>query len=312
MKYSHAFLPDFFPPAIRRRNSVRTGDAGRKQAADCPIPNTHGLLPRTSFVWLFLALLAIGGVYARAQERLRMATTTSVRDSGLMPYLLPHFERLCGCKVDVIAVGTGEALKIASNGDVDMVLVHEPDSERKFVDDGYGIDRKTFMANDFVILGPASDPARIRGVKDASRAMTMISKSGASFISRGDASGTNQKEQKLWAKAGIKPQGSWYLEIGQGMGAALTMASEKQAYTLSDRGTYLARRNNLRLRVLVEGDLALINYYSAIRVNPARFPSINSKLARGLIDWLCSSEGQDLIGNYIVNGHQLFKPFYGK
>ena len=292
---------------------IRDGIIGRKnRREDSPILNIHGLPSRSSFLWLLLALLAIGATYARAQERLRMATTTSVRDSGLMPYLLPHFERLCGCKVDVIAVGTGEALKIASNGDVDMVLVHAPDSEKKFVDDGHGIDRKTFMVNDFVVLGPASDPARIREIKDASRAMKMISESGASFISRGDNSGTNRKEQALWAKAGIKPRGSWYLDIGQGMGAALTMASEKQAYTLSDRGTYLARRSNLRLRVLVEGDPALINYYSAILVNPARFPSINSRLALRLIDWLCSPEGQDLIGNYIVDGHQLFKPIYGK
>jgi tungstate transport system substrate-binding protein len=284
----------------------------KKRREDGPILNIHGLPSRTLFISLFLGFLLLGGTCGRAQERLRMATTTSVRDSGLMPYLLPHFERLCGCKVDVIAVGTGEALKIASNGDVDMVLVHAPESEKKFVDDGYGINRKTFMANDFVILGPGSDPARIRGMKDASRAMTMISKSGAFFISRGDASGTNRKEQALWTEAGIKPQGSWYLEIGQGMGAALTMASEKQAYTLSDRGTYLARRNNLRLRVLVEGDPALINYYSAIQVNPARFHSINSRLARRLIDWLCSPEGQNLIGNYIVDGHQLFKPIYGR
>jgi tungstate transport system substrate-binding protein len=235
-----------------------------------------------------------------------------VQDSGLLPYLLPHFEKLCGCKVDVIAVGTGQALKIASNGDVDMVLVHDPISEEKFMDDGFGVNRKTFMANDFVILGPPSDPAHIRNTKNAARAFSAIEQSGALFISRGDGSGTNQKELSIWAKAGKKPRGSWYLEIGQGMGAVLTMADEKQAYTLSDRATYLARRNNLRLQVLVEGDTDLINYYSAIQVNPARLRSINVPLARRLVDWLCSPEGQKLIGSYIVNGHQLFKPIYGK
>ncbi len=229
-----------------------------------------------------------------------------------MPYLLKNFESQCGCKVDVIAVGTGQALKIASNGDVDMVLVHDPASEKKFEDNGFGIYRKTFMANDFVILGPASDPAQIRQMKDASRALSEIRNRKALFISRGDASGTHKKEQALWAKVGIRPGGSWYLEIGQGMGAVLTMADEKQAYTLSDRATYLARVKNLRLRVLVEGDPDLINYYSAMQVNPARFPSIKSELAKQLIDWFCSPEGQNLIGNYLVGGHQLFKPIFGK
>jgi tungstate transport system substrate-binding protein len=268
-------------------------------------------IPTAVFSVLLLTFM-FGSLQCLAQERLRLATTTSVQDSGLLPYLLPHFEKLCGCRVDVIAVGTGQALKIASNGDVDMVLVHDPISEKKFMDDGFGINRKTFMINDFVILGPSSDPARIRNTKEASRAFAAISKSGALFISRGDGSGTNQKELSIWAKAGIKPQGSWYLEIGQGMGAVLTMANEKQAYTLSDRATYLSRGNNLRLIVLVEGDPDLINHYSAIQVNPDRLHSVNSMLARKLVDWLCSPEGQKLIGSYVVNGHQLFKPTCGK
>jgi tungstate transport system substrate-binding protein len=257
---------------------------------------------------LFLIFIAAICPYAQAQERLRMATTTSVQDSGLMRYLLPHFEEKCSCKVDVIAVGTGQALKIASNGDVDMVLVHDPVSEKKFVAEGFGINRKTFMANDFIILGPSSDPARIRDMKDASQALSAIRKSEALFISRGDASGTHRKEQALWAKAGINPQGSWYLEIGQGMGMVLTVAEEKEAYALSDRATYLARMKNLRLRIMVEGDPDLINYYSAIQVNPARFSSIKSGFARQLVDWLCSPEGQHLIENYLVNEKQLFIP----
>jgi tungstate transport system substrate-binding protein len=259
---------------------------------------------------LIIALLLCSPAFARAQERLRMATTTSVQDSGLMPYLLSSFEKKCSCKVDVIAVGSGQALKLASNGDVDMVLVHDPASEKKFVADGNGINRKTFMVNDFVILGPASDPARIQGMTDTAAAFAKIQKSGASFISRGDASGTHQKEKTLWKKAGVEISGPWYLDIGQGMGAVLTMAEEKQAYTITDRATYLTRMRQLTLRVLVEGDPDLINYYSAIQVNPARFAFVKSNLSRQFIDWLCSPEGQKLIGDYAVGGHQLFKPSY--
>jgi tungstate transport system substrate-binding protein len=246
-----------------------------------------------------------------AQERLRMATTTSVQDSGLMTYLLPNFEGSCQCKVDVIAVGTGQALKLASSGDVDLVVVHDPQSELRFVGEGYGINRRTFMVNDFVILGPPADPAGIRGLADAVQALARISKAGATFISRGDESGTHQREKALWQQTGIKPAGPWYLEIGQGMGAALTMASEKQAYTLSDRATYLARMKQLGIVVLVEGDTGLLNYYSVIQVYPARFRQAKSRLARRLSDWFCSPEGQKLIGAYSVGGHRLFTPNCG-
>jgi tungstate transport system substrate-binding protein len=260
---------------------------------------------------LFLALPLLV-TPAQAEERLRLATTTSVQDSGLLPYLLPQFEKKCGCKVDVIAVGTGQALKLAVNGDVDMVLVHDPPAEEKFVSDGFGVYRKTFMVNDFVLLGPASDPARIRGMRDAARAMANIQNSGSTFISRGDASGTHQKEKFLWKKAQIEPKGSWYLEIGQGMGAVLTMASEKNAYTICDRATYLTRMSQMTLQVLVEGDPVLINYYSAMQVNPKRYPMAKARLSRQLIDWLCSDEGQKLIGSYTAGGHQLFKPAYSR
>ena len=258
----------------------------------------------------FLVILPLILVPLQAQERLRLATTTSVQDSGLMPYLLSYFEKKCSCKVDVIAVGSGQALKLASNGDVDMVLAHDPASEEKFVGDGFGINRKTFMVNDFVILGPSSDPAGIVGTRDASRAIAKIQESGAPFVSRGDASGTHQKEKFLWKKAGIAPAGSWYLDIGQGMGAVLTMANEKNGYTICDRATYLVRMSQLKLKVLVEGDPDLINSYSLIQVNPKRFPSVKSDLSRQLIDWLCSEEGQKLIGSYTVGGPQLFKPAY--
>lgn len=262
-------------------------------------------------MWFRLIILTAFALPLQSQERLRLATTTSVQDSGLMPYLLPHFEKLCACKVDVIAVGSGQALRLASNGDVDMIVVHDPISEEKFVRDGFGIDRRTFMLNDFVILGPASDPARIRRMKAAAGAFLNIQRVRATFISRGDDSGTNRKENALWEKAGIKPAGAWYLEVGQGMGAVLTMADEKQAYTISDRATYLSRMNRLKLELLVEGDPELINYYSAILVNPARFKSVNSNLSRQLIDWLCSPEAQKLIGDYSANGHKMFRPTCG-
>jgi tungstate transport system substrate-binding protein len=228
-----------------------------------------------------------------------------------MPYLLPHFEKQYDCKVDVVAVGTGQALKLAEKGNVDMVLVHAPDLEKKFVAEGYGINRQTFMVNDFVILGPESDPARIRGMTDAAEALLKIRNGEALFISRGDNSGTHRKEKSLWDKAGIKPAGSWYLEIGQGMGAVLTMADEKNAYTVCDRGTWLSRQHQLKLQILAEGDSGLLNYYSAIQVNPERYPEVKADLSRQLTDWLCSPEGQKLIGEYTVGGNRLFRPSYG-
>jgi tungstate transport system substrate-binding protein len=260
------------------------------------------MLKKISLFFLVCALSA------QAQERLRVATTTSVQDTGLMPYLLPDFEKWCACKVDLIAVGSGQALKLASNGDVDMVFVHDPDAEIKFVQSGFGINRTTFMVNDFIILGPDSDPARIRGMKDASGAFFKIHKSGSIFVSRGDQSGTNQKEKAIWKKAGVQPSGPWYLEIGQGMSAVLTMVEEKQGYTLCDRSTYLARRSQLKSQVLVEGDPGLVNYYSAIQVNPEKYPSVKVERSHQLIDWLCAQETQKRIGEFAVGGRTLFKP----
>lgn len=256
----------------------------------------------------FMAMMLGLASSVQAQQVLRLATTTSVQDSGLMPYLLPHFEKQCRCKVHVIAVGSGQALKLASNGDVDMVVAHDPGAERKFLAEGWGINHKTFMMNDFVILGPAADPARIRGMKSAAQALAKIPGSRSLFVSRGDDSGTHRKEMDLWRKSGKSPQGSWRLEIGQGMGAVLTMANEKQAYTICDRATWLSRKKQLNLEVLVEGDPDLINYYSAMQVNPERHASVQKDLAGRLISWLCSKEGQQLIGAYTVNGNQLFQP----
>jgi tungstate transport system substrate-binding protein len=265
------------------------------------------ILFRTILICL-LPLLQATGAVAGDTPRLRFATTTSVQDSGLLPFLLPRFEERCGCRVHVIAVGTGQALRLASSGDVDLVLVHAPEAELEFVKQGYGVNRKTLMVNDFVILGPAADPARIRGAKSASEALAAIARRGAVFISRGDDSGTHRKERAIWKKAGITPSGPWYLEIGQGMGAALTMAGEKGAYTISDRATYLGRRDRLKLEVLSEGDPNLLNHYSAIQVNPARFPTVNAPLALELVEWLCSPEGQKRIGDFRAGGHALFRP----
>ena len=271
---------------------------------------------RGKLMFLLLAVLAgflvVPAGQAPAVTRLKMATTTSVQDSGLMSYLLPYFEKRCGCKVDVIAVGSGQALRLAENGDVDLILVHDPAGEQEFVSRGLGINRRTIMVNDFVILGPPSDPAGIKGAKDAVQAFTAIYKTRSTFISRGDASGTHQKELAVWKKANIKPTGRWYLEVGQGMGAVLTMAHEKKAYTISDRGSYVMRMKQLtNLRILVEGDANLINPYSVMQVNPGRFPSVQSDLARQLIEWLSSGQGQDLIASYTVDGHLLFRPVLG-
>jgi len=210
--------------------------------------------------------------------------------------------------VDVIAVGSGQALKLAINGDVDMVIVHDPAAEKQFLEDGWGINHKTFMMNDFVILGPQSDPARIKGMKSAAQAFSSIQKTNSLFISRGDDSGTHKRELDLWQKAGGKPAPPWHMEIGQGMGAVLTMANEKQAYTICDRATYRSRGGQLNLKVLVEGDPDLLNYYSAMQVNPTRFPSAKNILSGQMIGWLCSPEGQKRIGAYAVNGHRLFNP----
>ncbi|MBN2338493.1 MAG: substrate-binding domain-containing protein [Acidobacteria bacterium] len=267
----------------------------------------HTILFRTVLECLLPLLLATAAV-AGDTPRLRFATTTSVQDSGLLPFLLPRFEERYRCRVHVIAVGTGQALRLASSGDVDLVLVHAPDAELEFVKQGYGINRKTLMVNDFVILGPPADPARIRGMKSASEALAAIAGRGAVFVSRGDDSGTHHKERAIWKKAGITPSGPRYLEIGQGMGAALTMAGEKGAYTISDRATYLGRRERRKLEVLSEGDPDLLNHYSAIQVNPARFPTVNAPLARELVHWLCSPEGQKLIGDFRPDGHALFQP----
>ncbi len=260
-------------------------------------------------VWVCWVLAGIGvAAPGVAAERLRLATTTSTENSGLLTGLLPHFEATCNCKVDVIAVGTGQALELGERGDVDLVMVHAPDLERAWVGEGHGVDRRTFMRNDFVVLGPVEDPANIRGGADGAAALERILESGATFVSRGDQSGTHHRERALWSAAGVEPRGDGYLEAGQGMGAVLVIANEKRGYTLADRGTWLARKHQLDLAVLVEGDPDLANPYSVMAVNPERHPHVKIALARRLMDWLCGADAQARIAAFRVEGETLFVP----
>jgi len=261
----------------------------------------------------FIGLLAVAALLASpavsaAENIVRLATTTSTENTGLLHALLPAFEGDSGYKVHVIAVGTGKALKMGQDGDVDVVMVHARAAEEKFVTAGHGVNRRDLMYNDFVIVGPTNDPAGVRATRDATKALASIARRGAVFISRGDESGTHKKEQELWQAAGIKPAGSWYRAIGQGMEQALQMASESQGYTLADRGTWLALRKKLDLRMLAEGDERLFNPYGIIAVNPARYPDANYQGAMALIAWLTSVQGQRIIANYTADGSPLFFP----
>jgi tungstate transport system substrate-binding protein len=242
-------------------------------------------------------------------QKLLLATTTSTADTGLLTYLLPDFEAKYNAKVEVVAVGSGQAMEIGKKGDADVLLVHARAQEDQFVAEGYGVNRQDVMYNDFIILGPVADPAGIRGMKDAAAAFAKIAAAKAPFASRGDKSGTNTKELDIWKKANITPEGGWYLSLGQGMGETLTVSNEKGAYTLSDRGTYLSRMDKLELEVLVEGDKTLANPYGVIAVNPAKWPKVNAELATKFIEWLTSVETQEKIAAFKhASGKPLFFP----
>ncbi len=241
-----------------------------------------------------------------ATEHLRLATTTSTENSGLLAELLPPFEQANDCQVDVIAVGTGKAIKLGETGDVDVVMVHARSKEDKFVADGFGVDRRDVMYNDFVLLGPVSDPAGINDMADIATAMSKIAAAGITFVSRGDDSGTHSREKQLWKAAGVTPDGVWYLEAGRGMGEVIIMAGERQGYTLSDRGTYLAFKEKTPLRVAVEGDNRLFNPYGVIMVNPERHPHVKVALATKFLDYLTSAQAKALINGYRRGGEQLF------
>jgi tungstate transport system substrate-binding protein len=255
-----------------------------------------------------LASLSFASVALAQQQTIRLSTTTSTESSGLLKHLLPAFEAKTNSKVHVISVGTGKALELAKNGDVDVTLVHARASEDKFVAEGHGVDRRDVMYNDFIIVGPSSDPAGVKGSKDVLKAMKKIVDSKAKFISRGDNSGTDQMEKNYWKNIGVKPEGSAYVSAGLGMGEVLTMAAEMQAYTLTDRATYIAYRAKTGLAIAVEGDPKMFNPYGIIAVNPAKYPDINYKGAMQLIEWITSDEGQKLIASFKIDGQQLFFP----
>ncbi|MET0070176.1 MAG: substrate-binding domain-containing protein [Candidatus Thiodiazotropha sp.] len=261
----------------------------------------------------FLALailLTIGTSQAETVQKqtIRLATTTSTDNSGLLADLLPAFTEATGYPVHVIAVGTGKALRMGRDGDVDLVLVHARAAEDRFVADGHGVKRYGVMYNDFVLIGPAGDPAGIAKARDAVAALKAIARHKASFISRGDDSGTHKKELGLWKESAIKPEGDWYREVGQGMGKVIQIASEMEAYTLTDRGTWLAYQEKSPLRIRFEGDPLLFNPYGIIAVSPERYPDINHRGANALIKWMISPQGQERIGNFRIGDNRLFTP----
>jgi tungstate transport system substrate-binding protein len=249
---------------------------------------------------------------AQAQEKsIVVASTTSTQDSGLFGHILPLFKAKTGIDVKVVAQGTGQALDTGKRGDADVVFVHAKPQEEKFVAEGFGVKRFDVMYNDFVVVGPKSDPAGIKGGKDALAAFKAIYDKGAPFVSRGDKSGTHAAELALWKATGLDPAGSkpsWYREIGQGMGAALNTAGAMRAYVLSDRGTWLSFKNRGDLEIVVEGDKRLFNQYGIILVNPQKHPHVKKELGQQFIDWVISKEGQDAIKAYTINGQQLFFP----
>ena len=255
-----------------------------------------------------LSCLALPASTAWAQQVLRLSTTTSTENSGLLNFLLPAFEAQTKLKVHVIAVGTGKALELAKNGDVDVTLVHARPSEDKFVAEGHGVNRRDVMYNDFIVAGPVSDPAGIKGSKDLIAALKKIVDAKSRFISRGDNSGTDQMEQRYWKEVGARPSGTAYVSAGLGMGEVLTMAAELQAYTLTDRATYVAYRAKTGLTVAVEGDLKMFNPYGIIAVNPDKYKDVNYKGAMQLIEWITSPAGQQRIAAFKVDGQQLFFP----
>lgn len=257
----------------------------------------------------------IGSPAAAKEKNLILATTTSTQDTGLLDQLNPLFEKKTGYFVKTIAVGSGQAMAMGQKGEADVLLVHSPDAEAKFVADGFGVDRRLIMHNDFVVLGPSGDPAKIKGLKSAAEAFKKIAAAGALFLSRGDNSGTHSKEKALWKGAAASPEGQkWYQQTGLGMGQTLSVASEKQGYTLADRGTYLSLKKVLGLEILVEGEKNLLNIYHVIGVNPAKWPKVNAEGAKAFGDFLVSAEVQGIVKTFGADkyGQPLFFPDAGK
>jgi len=249
------------------------------------------------------------------QKNIILATTTSTQDSGLLDVLIPVFEKKTGYFVKTIAVGSGQAMAMGQKGEADVLLVHSPDAEKKFMAEGYGVNRLIVMHNDFIVVGPPADPAAIKGAKSTVEAFKKIAAAGSLFLSRGDNSGTHSKEKGIWKAAGINPEGQkWYQETGLGMGQTLNVAAEKKGYTLADRGTWLALKKNLGLEILKEGDPILLNVYHVIAVNPAKWPKVNADGAKAFSDFMVSAETQGIIKTFGVGkyGGALFFPDAGK
>jgi len=269
-------------------------------------------------VWgiLFFALFITGAVSTQAQEKtVILATTTSTQDSGLLDVLLPMFEKQTGYFVKTIAVGSGQAMAMGQKGEADVLLVHSPAAEQKFMADGFGVNRKLVMHNDYIIVGPGDDPAKIKGMKSTPESFKKIASAAGLFLSRGDNSGTNAKEKEVWKAAGINPEGQkWYQQTGLGMGQTLNVANEKYGYTLADRGTYLSLKKNLKLDILMEGDAILLNIYHVIEVNSTKWPKVNVAGAKAFSDFMVAKATQDVIKTYGVEkfGAPLFFPDAGK
>jgi len=278
-------------------------------------------MDRRKMKWIILLgvvtlLLISGTTRVRAQQKtIILATTTSTQDTGLLDVLIPIFEKKAGYFVKTIAVGSGQAMTMGQKGEADVLLVHSPAAEKKFVSEGYGINRRLVMHNDYIIVGPSEDTAKIKGLKSSSESFKKIASAKALFLSRGDNSGTHAKEKDIWKAAGINPEGEkWYQQTGLGMGQTLNVAAEKKGYTLADRGTCLALKKNLGLDILVEGDAILLNIYHLIEVNPAKWPKVNAAGAKAFADFMVSKETQDIVKTFGVEkfGSPLFFPDAGK
>jgi tungstate transport system substrate-binding protein len=266
-------------------------------------------------VLLFIFSLSCAGLVQAQQKTIILATTTSTQDSGLLDVLIPIFEKKTGYFVKTIAVGSGQAMAMGQKGEADVLLVHSPEAEKKFVAEGYGINRRLIMHNDYIIVGPPEDAAKIKGIKSSAESFKKIASAKTLFLSRGDNSGTHSKEKAIWKASGINPEGEkWYQQTGLGMGQTLNVTAEKKGYTLSDRGTYLALKKNLGLDILVEGDAILLNVYHVIEVNPAKWPKVNAPGGKAFADFMISNETQGIIKTFGVDkfGSPLFFPDAGK
>jgi len=272
-------------------------------------------MKRWVYVVLFCLLFPFPCLIQAQPKTIILATTTSTQDSGLLDVLLPIFEKKTTYFVKTIAVGSGQAMAMGQKGEADVLLVHSPDAEKKFISEGYGVNRRLIMHNDYIIVGPSEDPAKMKGMKSSSEAFKTIASEKALFLSRGDNSGTHSKEKAIWKAAGVNPEGEkWYQQTGLGMGQTLNVTAEKKGYTLADRGTYLALKKNLNLNILVEGDAILLNIYHVIEVNPAKWPKANSAGAKAFADFMVAKETQDIIKTFGVDkfGSPLFFPDAGK